>query len=485
MEHSYRTAPHFHPAFAGQHQSVFARGFAGRQVGHHRVVVRGAKMPGAGHLLRRIGQFYLGMTVDLTGIRQDLILRRKVYDLNAHHIGCAYRNPIGLSTPNRKAFGGVHHIACSEFLPLLVVDLQLHLHMAEGRLQHHVAFGHIDDLAGAVVAAQVGAGDHLPATEGGALPGDALTRRQGDGLVWELAGNILHTLGALHALEGDVIGGAVHHHLWQRQLQTVFDLLVKETGVQAAVGPVVVDHDLARRDHRLLSVDLGVQLHRQGKIQTVLAAQPLNGHVQARAVRPFGDGQAAPGAAAAIHHVRDGFHHGLPVVQQQGEVDVVVMVVDKLLQAGGHLLLHPDGIGGGMGRGLLGLRGAVVGLAVLGGVPGEQFAGLDGVLPGDQGAAPALQRAFQLRQLGFDLLFRLLQLRARHPEDHRGVIILALGLLYRREGRLQRRHLVGGALTDETTAAVSDECVEKVNVIGVYLAHVGGILIGDELRGGG
>ena len=336
-----------------------------------------------------------------------------------------------------------HLIVINRGFTRLVVNLQLHLYMAKGRFQNHVAVGHGDNLTGGIVMSLVGPGDHIPSTEGGALLGHSFSSGKGNRLSSELDdfANITHIL------KGNRMSGSIQHSFRQIQLQSIFDLLIKQTSMQAAIIAVMVGDNLARRDHRLLVIHCGIQFHFNDKIQFDLAAQPLNGHVQTLAVLAGGGGQAGHGAAGLIPGAGDLCHQGLVGIQLQGKMDVVVMVVDELLQIGGHFLLHQDGIIGSVSSRIF-LSRIFMSLNVLGSILGQQLIGLCRILPGNQRICTGLEFAVQLLQLFLNRtgIFRS-ECPTQHPKDHGGVSIPSVSVLYRLDSCLQCRRLIGGTLT--------------------------------------
>ena len=164
--------------------------------------------------------------------------------------------------------------------------------------------------------------------------------------------------------------------------QAIGRALVKDAGVQAAVGVVLRRGNGAGGNDRLLFIDVRVQLHLQYEVDVRLPAGVLQMDVDAPAVRRGGGCHVHIGAGGLIVAAHDPEHHRLVVGQTQGEVDVVVMIVDDLLQVGPQLIPKHHRIilrvGGGDG-------GVGVGLPVLGGVLRQHLVGLVRQLPGDEG----------------------------------------------------------------------------------------------------
>ena len=346
--------------------------------------------------------------------------------------------------------------------------------MAPGGLQNQVPGGHGDNLARGIVPPGLRAADHIPAPEAASGVGQAIPAGNGHGGAHQLLDS-RRSVACPIGLEGHGAPDAVNGHLGHVQGQTGENVVLKDTGVQAAVGVVLRGGNGAAVDNGLLNVGVRVQLHLQHKVQVHMTADVIQKDVDPLAVlrdrgthihNAFGVGVAA----------LDGGHHALPLRQLQGEADIVVVVVDDMLQIQPHLIPENYRVHFGVGGGDVG--GLVVGVPVVGGVSGQQFAGLIRQLPGDEcvTGSQLLGQGFQFfLNIGFAAPAELLP---QHPKDHCGDAVAGrVELPHRGNGLIQRRRLVGHALA---RGAVVEDGPKQVTFITLYAAVIDRILVCDQ-----
>ena len=363
-------------------------------------------------------------------ILEVLVFKTDADDLSFYFfpVGCGHHaeiEQIMMAIPLCPTSGGTDHLVAGRSAALGAGDLQLHLQLAPGSLQLQVALRHLDQLAGLVVLAVGRAARHVPAAEVHAALFSAL--RHGD--THDLAGHIagcLRTLAlrAVH-IKGQLVLTAVHDGRVHLHGEVPQELLIKDTGVNAAIGPVVGQGYLQRGNDLLLRMDIFIQLHGQRDVHRDDPAQVVDVDVHALAVLGHRQGEICLGGAGLICSAGDPFHHGLALIEPQRDGHLVIVVMHHLFKVVRHIGAVRRRILLREGRRRLRRAGVRMRVAEPGGILCQQGACLLRQLPGDQRAVIA-QGGFQFLQrvLHGGLIF--LEARAQRPEHHSGVVVFDL-----------------------------------------------------------